>query len=131
MTTTPTAPNEKADLEEVATPAWLCPTAETPRERVQTMALRMTALVESFPTLVGLAGVRPWDAVQFDLNRGLSHGGRCAQQFVLSVWNPSTSTMPRGKGWRCGRFDLQDALCVWDDRHRRAFLAWASQPWWP
>lgn len=104
---------------------------------------RMSALAESFPTLVSdwdnerrcmtpLAGVRPWDPVLLDSHRGGGHGQRCAIQFVLSVWNPSTSRAKlRRDGWKHGSFDLQEALQVWDKQHRGAFLAWASNPWWP
>ena len=30
-----------------------------------------------------------------------------------------------------GRFDLMEAVRIWDDDHRRVFLAWAEAPWWP
>ena len=43
---------------------------------------------------------------------------------MLAVWNPDVE-------WQCGRFDLMEALCCWDDRHRAAFLMWAAEPWWP
>ncbi len=41
-------------------------------------------------------------------------------------WRPLL--MPR---WDVGAFDVVDAFGSWDDAHRRAFVAWASAPWWP
>lgn len=95
---------------------------------------KMSALAESFPTLLaaGYAGIRPWDPLALDAHRGEAHGERCAIQFLLSVWNPETSAAPKKRDrWKHGGFDLQEALGVWDDQHRAAFLAWASAPWWP
>jgi hypothetical protein len=88
---------------------------------------RMTALAESFPTLRDADGVRPWDAQRLEawlLSGAPGHGASCAGRFVLSVWNSYDE-------WRSGRFDLHEALGCWDDKHRRAFLAWSVQPWWP
>jgi hypothetical protein len=39
-------------------------------------------------------------------------------------WDPSTE-------WEAGRFDVMEALRVWDLKHRAAFLEWAKDPWWP
>jgi hypothetical protein len=89
--------------------------------------LRMTGLAWSFPTLEYADGVSPWDPDRFEawLQSGApGHGARCAGQFVLSVWNPYVE-------WRCGRFDLHEALGIWDNHHRAAFLAWTRSPWWP
>jgi hypothetical protein len=41
----------------------------------------------------------------------------------LSVWDPQ-------QAWELERFDVMEALRVWDEDHREAFLAWASNPWW-
>jgi len=87
---------------------------------------RMAALARSFPSLEFADGLSPWDIDRFErwLRSGAGHGAKCAGRFVLSVWNPSTR-------WKCGRFDLHEALAVWDARHLAAFLAWARAPWWP
>jgi hypothetical protein len=88
---------------------------------------RMSALALSFPTLRDADGLCPWDPLRFQcwMRSGApGHGAKCAGRFVLSVWNPSTR-------WRCGTFDLHDALWCWDDKHRGAFLAWVRAPWWP
>jgi hypothetical protein len=87
----------------------------------------MTALCESFPTLREADGVSPWDAERLEawlLSGAPGHGAHCAGRFVLSVWNSYDQ-------WRCGRFDLHEALSCWDEAHRRAFLAWSARPWWP
>ena len=70
--------------------------------------------------------LRPWDANRFDARAaesGLSHSERVTAQFLLAIWNPNAE-------WRSGRFDLMEALRIWDFEHRAAFLAWANDPWW-
>jgi len=52
-----------------------------------------------------------------------SHGELCTARFVLAVWDPSGD-------WRSGRFDVMEALGVWDLAHRQVFLKWAADPWW-
>jgi len=87
----------------------------------------MEELALSFPSLRGVIVASAWDARAFDKwasGPAPCHGARCAARFVLWVWNPKTR-------WRCGSFELQEALCCWDDEHRAAFVAWASTPWWP
>jgi len=83
-------------------------------------------LAHSFPCLRRAVGIRPWDAnLLADWAGGpVSHGERVTAQFVLAVWCPD-------EAWPCGRFDLMEALAVWDLPHRAAFLAWATDPWWP
>jgi hypothetical protein len=87
---------------------------------------RMTELARAFPSMRGGRGIDPWDPA--DLNRWAvgtaSHGERVTARFLLSVWDPSTE-------WEAGRFDVMEALRVWDLRHRDAFLKWALDPWWP
>src|SRR5262245_44215047 len=93
----------------------------------QKYGLKLTALALSFPTLRGADGVSPWDAERLEawLTSGTpGHGARCAGRFVLSVWNPYCE-------WKCGSFELHEALGCWDNKHRDAFSAWCAQPWWP
>lgn len=88
---------------------------------------RMSALALSFPSLRYADGIAPWEPDPFArwLRSGApGHGAKCAGQFVLSVWSPSTR-------WKSGRFDLHEGLAIWDEPHRAAFLAWARAPWWP
>jgi hypothetical protein len=69
----------------------------------------------------------PWDADRLDewaASPIPSHGERVTAQFLLAVWNPDHP-------WICGKFELMDAIRVWDDAHRTAFLNWASDLWWP
>lgn len=87
---------------------------------------RIQILAKRFPSLHAAPGMNPWDAVAIDdwaAGGGPSHGEVCTARFVLAVWEPN-------ENWRSGRFDLMEALRVWDGPHRRAFLVWASDPWW-
>lgn len=88
---------------------------------------KMTTLAYSFQSMARAPHVKLWDANSFDRwanETSLSHGELVTAQFLLTVWEPNNS-------WLCGTFDMMDALRVWDTPHRAAFLAWASDPWWP
>lgn len=78
---------------------------------------RMSRLAESFPTLEGQPGVRPWDPTRFADQEDQGSGHRAAVQFVLHVWNTANP------------FDIE-AFASWDSAHRAAFVAWAKDPWW-
>lgn len=89
-------------------------------------AIRIQRLAGTFPSLVSAPGIQQWDAVTVEnwaASGGPSHGELCAARFILAVWNPHDE-------WRCGHFDVMEALGIWDLPHRQAFLAWASNPWW-
>lgn len=102
---------------------------------------KMAELSFSFPSSEVFEGaLAPWNQLELLrmlCNEGWSHGERATAQFLLSVWNPGTDwvEMAREHGIEdpehAGRFDLHDALGVWDDEHRAAFLAWVKAPWWP
>ncbi len=86
---------------------------------------RMLALVNSFPTLRGKFS--HWDALVFhdwacgpEPSSGMKHAAR----FILEVWNPYDE-------WKCGRFDWQRAIGIWDEGHRKAFIAWLQDPFFP
>lgn len=82
----------------------------------------MSALCATFPSIRAAPGVRPWDPdalARWGGATGSADGARESVAFVLSVWSPDHA------------FDLSRALAVWDATHRAAFLAWASDPWWP
>jgi hypothetical protein len=88
---------------------------------------KMESLALSFPSLRSAVGVRPWSADELDAwarSDVSGHGALCAARFMLAVWNPDGA-------WSCGRFDLMEALAVWDVDHRLAFLSWVGRPWWP
>ncbi len=50
-------------------------------------------------------------------------GAHHAARFVLTVWN-------LGPWQEFDGFDFHEAFGKWDKKHRAAFLAWASAPWW-
>lgn len=120
----------------------------------------ISALTANFPALKrkaefwfpGRASLKLWEALRFRaLGIGASHGERCAVQFVLSVWNPATDwddsellkewiaetgVTEASLGWdplqtKIGKFDVFDALGVWETGDREAFLEWAKSPIWP
>ena len=94
----------------------------------------MFGLVLSFPSLRNAAYYsKRGDRFEFDarrLNRwvrtfpGITAGSLMAGRFILQVWNPMTK-------WTAGRFNVVEAMQRWDLAHRRAFLNWAQDPWWP
>jgi hypothetical protein len=94
-------------------------------EEDDAVGARMTEFALTFPSM-RKAVVKPWDAPRLDswANGPRSHGERVTAQFLLSVWGPSAA-------WQCGRFDLTEALRVWDAGHHQAFLTWVAHPWWP
>lgn len=70
-------------------------------------------------------GADPWDALKLDKSyQGASHGEKCTISFLLNVWSP-------GDDWSCGKFDLMDAIGVWDEDQLAAFRIWVNKPWWP
>jgi hypothetical protein len=90
-----------------------------------TSDIRIQNLARTFPCLRGAPGVAGlWNALALDgwaatvASSGETHSAR----FVLGVWNSHEK-------WRCGRFDLFDALGVWDHKHLEPFLAWVENPW--
>lgn len=92
-----------------------------------TLEEKMTAFAGTFPSVANAPGARLWDATALDrwaAETPVSHGELVTARFLLAVWDPEYA-------WRCGRFDLMEALRVWDEPHRVAFLAWAVDPWWP
>ncbi len=112
----------------------------------------MTELALSFPTLRGADGVEPFDPVVLDewaCGPAPCHGGLLAARFVLAVFHGSAGRVGKRRKtperdewrgahrfsvdtqWRCGIFDIVDALGTWDHAHRSAFVAWAREPWWP
>lgn len=114
-------------------------------------AEKMTALCRQFPTLDKADGVEEWDPEKLDAwacGPAPCHGALYAARFVLSLWNGLMGRVKKGKAlrdeegvyahrfslqtpWKCGPFDVVDAMGTWDVPHRQAFLSWAKEPWWP
>ncbi len=90
-------------------------------QRAMSPADRVTLLADSFPALRKAPGVAPWDEKKFVrwMKSGVSHGELCAARFVLSVWNHYDY-----------KFDMHEAMGVWDNDNLAAFVAWAKAPWW-
>jgi hypothetical protein len=87
---------------------------------------KIRLLAQTFPSLWKAPGISPWKACAVEdwaASGRPSHGELCTARFILAVWDPNYE-------WQCGRFDLMDALRVWDLHHRDAFFAWARDPWW-
>ena len=64
-----------------------------------------------------------WDseAVNHWATHGASHGEKVTSRFLLSVWN-------QYHDYEAGPFDLFEAMRVWDEKHMKAFQAWAADP---
>lgn len=96
----------------------------------------MTVLGEMFPSMRGVPGVKPWNAMALVdwLNSGAPTSGSWhAAMFLLHVWNIDTDWRKEGLKARAGygRFNLGRAMASWDDAHRRACLAWVEAPFFP
>lgn len=88
--------------------------------------VKIAFVAQTFPSLIGVPGVSPWNAVKLDAWVAVSRPSleqRYAALFLLSIWDVQSE-------WRSGRFDIMNALLVWDYRHREAFFSWARNPWW-
>jgi len=89
---------------------------------------RIVELARSFHTLRRADGLEPWNADKFARWAGfnVSDYSRQAAAFVLMVWN-------RHHPWKFGkflaRFDLAEALLIWDQDMRAAWQDWAADPW--
>jgi hypothetical protein len=108
---------------------------------------RMRRLCRSFPCLLGAPGTAPWTMGQEPegesnpflewMCSGPSHGELLAGRFVLRVWNPSTDWTEQARlsglepGSALVRFDVLEAMAVWDLRHQEAFRQWVDLPFWP
>lgn len=86
---------------------------------------RIQELARTFPSLCEAPGVRgQWSANALDSWAATvaSSGEKHSARFVLAVWN-------QYEEWQCGRFDLIEAVGVWDYRHYQSFTRWIAQPW--
>ena len=94
-----------------------------------------------FPSLRLAPGLRPWNVDEFlrwATSGVLSHGEVLAAKFVLAVWNPSTDWEGFAREEEIleddehfARFDLFEAMKVWDPEHRDAALKWIERPFFP
>jgi hypothetical protein len=86
----------------------------------------MTILAESFPSLREAMNGRPFDPqwMEAHVEESADAGSRASAKFVLDVWNAHQPT-------RQARFDLIEAMRVWDNDHRNAFDEWVNGPVYP
>jgi len=85
---------------------------------------RMSRLALSFPALARAPGVSPWESdkfIRWVQKGGGSHGEKTCGKFVLLVWN----NFDWGE-----KFNLAEAISVWDKENYKAFLEWVKNPWW-
>lgn len=100
---------------------------------------QMSQLCESFPTLCGAPGTRPWNQYKFARWSGgpaRTSGSEMASAFVLGVWNGACVNHPNVPLWYeeehgVPQFDSIHAMGVWDAAHQDAFIAWCLKPFWP
>ncbi len=103
----------------------------------------MTKLAKMFHSLIDAPGVDPWEPLALlrwaIVGGGASHGEKLAAQFVLSVWNSSTDWEEVARENKIitdpehhfTRFDLFEAMNVWDQEHIAAMQAWIELPFFP
>lgn len=103
---------------------------------VHPYAQAMIDLCNSFPELRGKPGTAPWNQhvfARWASGAGPTSGSRAAAQFVLTVWNGRTlqGDWCNEEGYQVGVFDAVDAISAWDTAHRRAYIAWCMNPFYP
>jgi hypothetical protein len=82
-------------------------------------------LALGFPSLRRAPGIEPWDAEALDrwaARPDRDPAARAAAQLVLGL-------VDSGRDWTCGRFDLREALAVWDCDHGCPFLSFLQHCW--
>jgi hypothetical protein len=90
-----------------------------PEDKIRQLALM-------FPCVLSAPGIESWDAERldsWDASAGPSHGEKCSARFILAVWNPDHE-------WQSGKFELMEALRIWDQPSHKASLVWVDNPWW-
>ncbi len=101
----------------------------------------MTRLAKTFPSLENAPGVNPWnqdELLKWAASGVLSHGEVLAAKFILAVWNPSTDWeevankmgfLEKDQSFK--RFDLFEAMNVWDPEHVAAARQWMDLCFFP
>jgi len=88
-------------------------------EEIPTRDIKILELANSFRCLRGAPGVGGglWDALALDAwaSGGASSGEKHTARFVLGVWNARHE-------WDCGKFDIFDAIDIWNHDDREVFL---------
>lgn len=88
---------------------------------------QIVALIKKFP---GFAGIVPahiladFDASAFDQwasSTPISKGELIIARFVLGVWDSYVE-------WQCGKFDLFEAVGIFDSGNRQVLYEWVKDP---
>ena len=95
------------------------------------MCVRMEQLARSFPCLKDCPAITPWNGEKLQTwveeqaqTLELPYEVVSTVSFLLYLWDPA-------RAWRCTPFNVVDALFLWNQEHRDAFMKWAQDPWWP
>jgi hypothetical protein len=97
-------------------------------------------LVKSFPSMKVVLGGRPWSAnevLRWVCSVGGSHGEVLTARFLLGVWNQQADWVAEARELRlpspeaARRFDLLEAVAVWDVAHLTALRLWLAAPCFP
>lgn len=87
-------------------------------------------LAMTFPTVAAAlkrGGLRTIDDLNA-LRRLSSSGEALALVFLLNVY--SIVSPDDCEEWDWPVFNVMEAMGTWDAAHRKAFAAWALEPWW-
>lgn len=91
---------------------------------------RLRELAATFPTVAAALKREKLQTID-DLNVArltASHGEELAIVLLLNVYSTVGPDDPHEWDWPV--FNLMDAISTWDAAHRKAFAAWALEPWW-
>ena len=97
--------------------------------RKKPIKFQMSELALSLPSIhENTPGVNPWDHHRVDewaaTSGSVTPEALLAVQFVLAVWNTKHD-------WKCGTFNLFDAMRSWDAMHKEVMLRWIESPFFP
>lgn len=98
------------------------------------MSKQMVDLINSFPVMQRRSPgtrIKEWDGNYITRQDGLKPfydslctSERAVVEFALSIWNINTDWQEFG----FAPFNLARAFATWDEGQRKAFLAWAKEP---
>ena len=95
----------------------------------------MSLQAEAFHVLERADGVRPFDAERLYRWAKTPAAGAAARHVVRFLLELQSSAAikyldDQHTGTDLGCFRAVEAIGVWDDENRTAFVVWAQDPWW-